>query len=116
MRTRNAKLATSFSSDGGDAWTPGYPARHRKQPERYGCCRLKDGRHVLIYNNFKTLPEQEGPRTPLSLAISDDGTHWRHLLTLEDSPINQYSYPGIIEGKDWKTALHLHLAPPESGV
>ena len=39
-------------------------------------------------------------------AISDDGTHWRHALTLEDSPISQYSYPAVIQGKDDK----LHCA------
>ena len=95
MRTRNGKIATSFSSDvpnnqsGTDAVT------------------LKDGRHVLIYNNFQTLPgTKKGLRTPLSIAISDDGTHWRHVLTLEDSPISQYSYPAVIQGKDGK----LHCA------
>jgi alpha-L-rhamnosidase len=62
---------------------------------------LKDGRHVLIYNDFETLPgTKKGVRTPLSIAVSDDGTHWRHALTLEDSPISQYSYPSIIQGRD----------------
>ncbi|MDE5650988.1 MAG: exo-alpha-sialidase, partial [Duncaniella sp.] len=37
---------------------------------------------------------------PLSLAISDDGRHWQHLVTLEDSPISQYSYPAIIQTSD----------------
>lgn len=103
MRTHNAKLATSFSSDGGDTWTPVTLLDIENNQSGTDAVTLKDGRHVLIYNNFETLPgTKKGSRTPLSLAISDDGTHWRHLLTLEDSPINQYSYPGIIEGKDGK--------------
>ena len=62
---------------------------------------LRDGRHVLIYNNFETLDgTPKGPRTPLSIAISEDGQQWKHVMTIEDSPINQYSYPSIIEGKD----------------
>ncbi|MBR1881078.1 MAG: exo-alpha-sialidase, partial [Prevotella sp.] len=62
---------------------------------------LQDGRHVLIYNNFETLPlTKKGPRTPISIALSDDGQTWRHTLTLEDSPIDQYSYPAIIQGKN----------------
>ena len=62
---------------------------------------LQDGRHVLIYNDFETLPgTKKGVRTPVSIALSDDGTHWRHVLTLEDSPISQYSYPCIIQGRD----------------
>ena len=62
---------------------------------------LADGRHALIYNNFETLPlTPKGVRTPISIALSDDGTHWQHALTLEDSPIDQYSYPAIIQGRD----------------
>ena len=56
---------------------------------------------VAIYNDFETLPDtKKGPRTPLSLALSTDGSHWQKVLTLEDSPIDQYSYPAIIQGKD----------------
>ena len=62
---------------------------------------LQDGRHVLIYNNFSTLPgTPKGPRTPLCVAISEDGINWPPVLTLEDSPISQYSYPSIIQRKD----------------
>ena len=58
-------------------------------------------RHILIYNNFSTQPgTPKGPRTPLCVAISEDGIHWKPVLTLEDSPISQYSYPSIIQGKD----------------
>ena len=32
----------------------------------------------------------------------DDGIHWKNVMTLEDSPISQYSYPSIIQGKDGK--------------
>ena len=64
---------------------------------------MKDGRHILIYNNFSTLPgTPKGPRTPLCVGISEDGITWKPVLTLEDSPISQYSYPSIIQGKDGK--------------
>ena len=64
---------------------------------------MKDGRHILIYNNFSTLPgTPKGPRTPLCVAVSEDGINWQPVLTLEDSPISQYSYPSIIQGKDGK--------------
>lgn len=103
MRTHNAKLATSFSSDGGDTWSKVTLSEVENNQSGTDAVTLKDGRHVLIYNNFETLPStKKGPRTPLSLAISNDGEHWQHILTLEDSPINQYSYPAIIEGKDGK--------------
>lgn len=103
MRTRNGKIATSFSSDNGDTWTKVALLDVPNNQSGTDAVTLQDGRHVLIYNNFETLPgTKKGVRTPLSIAISDDGIHWRHALTLEDSPISQYSYPSIIQGKDGK--------------
>ncbi|MBQ0072716.1 MAG: family 78 glycoside hydrolase catalytic domain [Prevotella sp.] len=63
--------------------------------------RMKNVRHVMIHNNFGTLQgTRKGPRTPLSLSVSCDGIKWLHFLTLEDSPVSQYSYPSIIQGRD----------------
>ena len=101
MRTHNARLATSFSSDGGDTWTSVTLSDVENNQSGTDAVTLSDGEHVLIYNNFATLPlTKKGPRTPLSIAVSQDGQRWRHALTLEDSPIDQYSYPAIIQGKD----------------
>ena len=103
MRTRNGKIGTSFSSDNGDTWTNVTLLDVPNNQSGTDAVTMKDGRHVLIYNNFASLPgTKKGVRTPLSIAISDDGTHWHHALTLEDSPISQYSYPSIIQGKDGK--------------
>ena len=103
MRTRNGKIGTSFSSDNGDTWTNVTLLDVPNNQSGTDAVTMQDGRHVLIYNDFASLPgTKKGVRTPLSIAISDDGTHWRHALTLEDSPISQYSYPSIIQGKDGK--------------
>ncbi|MBR3078211.1 MAG: family 78 glycoside hydrolase catalytic domain [Prevotella sp.] len=103
MRTRNGKIGTSFSSDNGNTWTNVTLLDVPNNQSGTDAVTLQDGRHVLIYNNFASLPgTKKGVRTPLSIAISDDGTHWQHALTLEDSPISQYSYPSIIQGKDGK--------------
>ena len=103
MRTRNGRIGTSFSSDNGDSWTDVTLLDVPNNQSGTDAVTLKDGRHVLIYNNFATLPgTKKGVRTPLSLAISEDGMHWHHALTLEDSPISQYSYPSIIQGRDGK--------------
>lgn len=100
-RTRNAKIGTSFSSDGGDTWSKVTLLDMPNNQSGTDAVTLKDGRHALIYNNFETvLGTPKGPRTPISIALSDDGTNWQHTLTLEDSPISQYSYPAIIQGKD----------------
>ena len=100
-RTRNSRLASTFSSDNGDTWTPVTLLDVPQNQSGTDAVTLKDGRHVLIYNNVYTVPgKKKDARTPCSLAISDDGITWRHFLTLEDSPIGQYSYPSIIQGKD----------------
>ena len=101
MRTHNAYIATSYSSDNGNTWTPVTLLDIENNQSGTDAVTLRDGRHALIYNNFKTLPmAPKGVRTPCSIALSDDGTNWRHVLTLEDSPIDEYSYPAIIQGKD----------------
>lgn len=105
-RTRNAQLATSWSEDNGDSWSKVELSDLPNNNSGTDAVTLKDGCHALIYNDFSTLPgTPKGPRTPLCIAISDDGTHWKSVLTLEDSPISQYSYPSIIQGKDG--SLHI---------
>lgn len=100
-RTRNGRLASTFSSDGGETWTPVTLIDMPNNQSGTDALTLRDGRHVLIYNNVYTLPAtKKGPRTPLSLAISEDGLNWKHILTIEESPIGQYSYPSIIQGRD----------------
>jgi len=101
MRTHNARLAQSFSSDDGETWSPVTLSEVENNQSGTDAVTLRDGRHVLVYNNFETLPlTKKGPRTPLSLAVSEDGRVWSHWLTLEDAPTGEYSYPAIIEGRD----------------
>jgi predicted neuraminidase len=62
---------------------------------------LKDGRQLLVYNHV--LPPgtlAKGARTPLNVALSEDGKTWYAALILEDSPISQYSYPSVIQSSD----------------
>ena len=51
---------------------------------------LKDGRIVMIYNNTTN------GRTPLNLAVSNDGEHFKMWYTLENGP-GEYSYPALIQ-------------------
>lgn len=102
-RTRNAQIATAWSKDNGDTWSKVTLLDVPNNNSGTDAVTLADGRHVLVYNDFSTLPgTPKGPRTPLCLAISQDGVKWENILTLEDSPISQYSYPSIIQGKDGK--------------
>ncbi len=102
-RTRNAQIATAWSNDNGDTWSKVTLLDVPNNNSGTDAVTMKDGRHILIYNHFSTLPgTPKGPRTPLCVAISEDGINWKPVLTLEDSPISQYSYPSIIQGKDGK--------------
>ena len=101
MRTHNGKLATSYSSDNGDTWTNVTLTDIPNNQSGTDAVTLKDGRHALVYNNFETeVGTKKGPRTPLCIAISDDGEHFKPYVTLEDSPVDQYSYPAVIQGSD----------------
>lgn len=105
-RTRNGRLAQSWSSDLGDTWTPMELTELPNNNSGSDAVTLKDGRHALIYNDFATLQgTPKGVRTPLSVAISDDGIHWENIARLEDSPVSQYSYPSIIQSRDGR--LHV---------
>ena len=106
-RSQHGRLATSESSDGGETWSKvtltDLPNNNSGTDAVTVSLPGKKGRvaHLLVYNPTATpLGEHRAPRTPLCVAISDDGEHWRHLLTLEDGPISEYSYPAIIQGRD----------------
>lgn len=105
-RTRNSRLATAWSADNGETWTPLTLTELPNNNSGTDAVTLRDGRHALVYNDFATIKgTSKGPRTPLSVAISDDGLHWQNVATLEDSPVSQYSYPSVIQGEDGK--LHI---------
>ena len=100
-RTRNGRIATSWSSDKGETWTPLALTNLPNNNSGTDAVTLQDGRQVLVYNAVSTPPgEKKGVRTPLNIAVSKDGINWDMVMTLEDSPISQYSYPSIIQGKD----------------
>ncbi len=100
-RTRNGRIATAWSSDKGETWTPLSLTNLPNNNSGTDAVTLQDGRHLLVYNAIATPPgAKKGIRTPLNVAISDDGINWKMIHTLEDSPVSQYSYPSVIQGKD----------------
>ena len=107
-RSQNGRLATSYSSDEGRTWSPVSLTTLPNNNSGTDAVSLlamssapKDRRHVLVYNPNATQPgAHNAPRTPLCVAISEDGEHWQLLATLEDGPISEYSYPAVVEGRD----------------
>lgn len=102
-RSRNTTLNETWSSDGGKTWSEMKASGLPNNNSGTDAVTLKDGRQLLVYNHV--LPaaswvKGKGPRTPLNVAVSNDGIIWFAATVLEDSPISQYSYPSVIQTKD----------------
>ncbi|GAB3996944.1 exo-alpha-sialidase [Spirosoma daeguense] len=100
-RSRDRAILESWSTDNGETWSPLTKTNLPNNNSGTDAVTLKDGRQALVYNHV--LPPgnlAKGPRTPLNLAISNDGKNWSAAVILEDSPISQYSYPSIIQTSD----------------
>ncbi len=106
-RTRSERIGITYSSDNGETWSKLKLIDTPNNNSGLDAVTLHNGQHVLICND-KPIPHGikngKGLRTPLSLMTCTDGEHWKHWITLEDSPISQYSYPSIIQTKDG----HIH--------
>lgn len=101
VRTRNAVIATAYSKDEGRSWGLMQPSGLPNNNSGIDAVTLQDGRHVVVYNHVKTpMNASKGHRTPLNVAVSEDGKHWEAALVLEDSEISQYSYPAVIQTSD----------------
>ncbi len=90
-RTRQGKLAESWSEDRGKSWSPLVLTGLLNPNSGTDAVTLADGRQVLVFN-----PVAEG-RTPLAVAFSEDGKSWETTITLENQP-GEYSYPAVIQG------------------
>lgn len=102
-RSKERTLNESWSADRGRTWSAMKASPLPNNNSGTDAVTLADGRQLLVYNHVKpapNLPNGKGPRTPLNVAVSDDGVIWKAVLVLEDSPVSQYSYPSIIQSKD----------------
>jgi len=83
------RVVVSDSYDEGLTWTEARPIDVPNPNSGIDAVALKDHRVVLIYNNTTK------GRSPLNLAVSNDGEHFKMFLTLEDEP-GEFSYPAMI--------------------
>lgn len=86
------KICAADSFDGGLSWSDARPLDLPNPNSGIDLVKLRDGRIVLVYNNSAR------ERTPLNLAVSADGEHFRQFATLESGP-GEFSYPSIIQSK-----------------
>jgi predicted neuraminidase len=92
-RSRQGKIVEAWSGDGGATWGPLQATALPNPNSGLDAVTLRDGRAILIYNHTTK------GRTPLNVALSDDGTTWKAGPVLESEP-GEYSYPAVIQTAD----------------
>lgn len=90
-RTQEGVLAKASSDDFGQTWTPLQETNLQNNNSGIDGLVLKDGLRLLVCN-----PIRQG-RNKLDVLGSYDGIEWTSLLTLEDQPEGEFSYPAIIQ-------------------
>jgi predicted neuraminidase len=93
-RTRSAKLFETWSKDQGKTWSPIALTKLPNPSSGTDAVTLRDGRHLLVYNH------SADARSPLNVAVSNDGKAWSAALVLENEPGKQYAYPAVMQSKD----------------
>jgi predicted neuraminidase len=92
-RSRNGIITESWSRDGGHTWSKMATTSLPNPNSGIDGVTLRDGRQLLVYNHTS-----QG-RTPLNIALSEDGRRWEMVLTLEDAA-GEFSYPAVIQTPD----------------
>lgn len=99
-RTRQGKLFWSQSDDAGQHWSPLRLLDVDNPNSGIDAVSLADGRYLLVYNPTSPGSQWWDGRGTLAVALSADGVHWKRVLTLEDTPGREYSYPAVIQSHD----------------
>jgi predicted neuraminidase len=92
-RTKQGRIAESWSSDGGHTWSEVCLTSLQNPNSGTDALSLEDGRQLLAYNPSSSW------RSPLNIALSEDGRTWQDVLTLA-SGLGEYSYPAVIQAAD----------------
>jgi len=99
-RTRQNRVFSTHSDDGG---IRGSALRLLDLPNPNAgvdAVVLADGRALLVYNPTRHGKAWWDGRGQLAVALSRDGERWERVLTLEDQPGTEFSYPAVITGRD----------------
>ena len=100
-RTQQGRLFEIWSEDGGLSWGKMSLMDLPNNNSGTDAVTLRDGRHVLVYNHTGNRDGQtKGDRSPLNVAVSNDGKIWKAALVLESTPRQEFSYPAVIQTSD----------------
>lgn len=93
-------IISLFSRDGGETWSEPCSTGLPNNDSGLDAVALSDGRFLLVYNHIEAVKSGAAARSPINVALSDNGRDWYAALTLEDSPGDEYSYPSVIQSSD----------------
>jgi predicted neuraminidase len=91
-------LWQSWSDDGGRTWSKLDLIDLPHPGSGIDGVTLSDGRQLLVYNHTIR------GRSPLNVAVSQDGRKWDAALVLEDTP-GEFSYPAVIQTADGRVHI-----------
>jgi predicted neuraminidase len=92
-RSQQKCITECRSEDGGATWSPMRATDLPNPNSGIDAVTLKEGWFALVYNHTVR------GRSPLNVALSNDGEHWEPALVLESLP-GEYSYPAVIQARD----------------
>jgi predicted neuraminidase len=92
-RSRQGRITECWTDDSGKTFSAMRATPLPNPSSGIDAVMLNDRRALLVYN-----PMPKG-RSPLAVAISDDGKEWTEALKLETEP-GEYSYPAVIQAGD----------------
>jgi predicted neuraminidase len=117
------KILSTTSGDGGLTWSELSPTDLPNPNSGIDGVTLTDGRQLLVYNHTHRRTGSPQGREMMNVSVSDDGLHWRPVLTLDKEAKAEFSYPAVIQSKDglvhvtytWKRqrVSHVVLQPSE---
>jgi len=91
--TKKGHAIIALSYDNGRTFAKIKFAKVKNPNSSLDLIKLRDNKLLLAFNNHEEL------RTPLSLAVSEDGENWKILKNLEEG-VGEFSYPCLIQSKD----------------
>lgn len=117
-RSKQNRVFSVFSADEGASWGAMTLLDIENPNSGTDAVMLRDGRALLVYNPTPAGKDWWQGRGVLAVALSDDGVRWRRVLTLENSPKDEFSYPAAIQTRDglvhisytWKRRRIKHVA------
>ena len=93
VRTQSGKIYETWTANRGLDWSALQPTSLPNPNAGIDAVTLNDKRQLLVYNATTT------GRTPLNVALSNNGVTWTQNLALESAP-GEYSYPAVIQARD----------------